>query len=158
MCVFGPAGLCVAVGSTGSWFVGVCREILCCVGSCAYTMRASARTTCGPKLYALRVSTNRCAMGNASGDLGYVRTLYVWTYACTLRRVPGYERAAIRVRVDDLAEIDRLASEYGLNRTRYLTDAALGRLPEAELTLDRRLAAIEQRLDGLERHADLGGL
>lgn len=63
-----------------------------------------------------------------------------------------------RASAEDLAEIDRLASVYGLNRTQYLIDAALGRLPELAEERERRLADLEKRLDALERHANLGGL
>jgi predicted DNA binding CopG/RHH family protein len=58
------------------------------------------------------------------------------------------ERTAIRVTVEELEQIDALAAARGLSRSRYVADAALGRLD-----VEQQVQSIESRLDRLERLA-----
>lgn len=60
-------------------------------------------------------------------------------------------RAAYRFSPEDHAEIERLAAEREMTVTQYLTDAALGRLPEFVGGQDLWRDDVTRRLERLEQ-------
>ena len=80
---------------------------------------------------------------------GYSRGMA--TEADSKRRVPVKTiSGAYRFSPEDHAEIQRLAGERGMTVTQYLTDAALGRLPEFIGGADLWRGQVDARLERLE--------
>jgi hypothetical protein len=57
---------------------------------------------------------------------------------------------SLRIPAPELEQIDNLAREHDMNRTEYLTRAALGQLTNQRTELTNRVTDTEQRLDKLE--------
>jgi uncharacterized protein (DUF1778 family) len=55
----------------------------------------------------------------------------------------------LRVTEDELAEIDRRASDYRMARTEYMIRAATHDLPST-VSVDERIARIDERIERLE--------
>ena len=71
------------------------------------------------------------------------------------KTAPERTATGFRVSVEQLARIDARAQAAGLSRTEYIIAAALGELPDEKNATRNRLEAVEERLDRLERYAEL---
>lgn len=61
----------------------------------------------------------------------------------------------MRIRPEELERIDQLAKMHDMSRTRYVVCMALGEMPDAKTETMERIEALEERLNSLERLAEL---